>query len=352
MIRTTSTPSKLEQQKALLGGAVPVKAPKPKSKAQAKPENSVTALKIVDSQTSLFDYNDIPVPTAIRAREAAERIKLRLRRSAEDIIEIGRDLIAVKDSLPHGSFLPWIEAEFGMAERTARRFMDVARVYAGKSATVADLDPTALYELAAPKTPLEVREEVEKMIEAGEVVTKAKIEELRREKERLEKAKALAEEEIEEKDAKVSELETALNTAVSVEVDKVAKKIAKGYEDEIVRLKAEIAELKKPRPGITIDNETGNVVAFGKHLSDEEAAAIDAETDDYADADFNAVASDHDKAVAFFGCVRSIANMKASVEAVYTHITEGRSKELVAEYMAMVDLAFSQIKAVKDRHNG
>lgn len=43
MIRTTSTPSKLEQQKALLGGAVPVKAPKPKSKAQAKPEKSVNA---------------------------------------------------------------------------------------------------------------------------------------------------------------------------------------------------------------------------------------------------------------------------------------------------------------------
>lgn len=44
MIRTTSTPSKLEQQKALLGGAVPMKAPKPKSKAQAKPENSVIAI--------------------------------------------------------------------------------------------------------------------------------------------------------------------------------------------------------------------------------------------------------------------------------------------------------------------
>jgi hypothetical protein len=31
----------------------------------------------------------------------------------------------------------------------ARRFMDVARVYVGKTAIVADLDPSALYELAA-----------------------------------------------------------------------------------------------------------------------------------------------------------------------------------------------------------
>jgi hypothetical protein len=58
---------------------------------------------------------------------------------------------------------------------------------------VTHLDATALYELAAPKTPLEVREEVEKMIEAGEVVTKATVEELRRERDRLEKAYALAE---------------------------------------------------------------------------------------------------------------------------------------------------------------
>lgn len=50
-----------------------------------------------------------------------------------------------------------------MSDQTARRFMDVGRVYGTKSNIVLDLTPTALYELAAPKTPLEVREEVEKM---------------------------------------------------------------------------------------------------------------------------------------------------------------------------------------------
>lgn len=69
----------------------------------------------------------------------------------------------MKESLPHGSFLPWIEAEFGMDRRTASNFMRVAEQYSGKWETVSHLPPTALYELAAPKTPLEVREEVEKM---------------------------------------------------------------------------------------------------------------------------------------------------------------------------------------------
>lgn len=47
--------------------------------------------------------------------------------------------------------------------------------YGDKFGTVRNLPLSALYELAAPKTPLEVREEVEKMIEAGEVVTKATV---------------------------------------------------------------------------------------------------------------------------------------------------------------------------------
>lgn len=107
------------------------------------------------------------------AREAAERIKLRLRRSAEDIIEIGRDLLSVKERIGHGNFLPWIEAEFGMTDKTAQRFMNVGRVYAGKNDIVSNLDVTALYELAAPKTSTEVREEIERMIEAGDIGRRA-----------------------------------------------------------------------------------------------------------------------------------------------------------------------------------
>lgn len=59
-----------------------------------------------------------------------------------------------KERLPHGSFLPWIEAEFDMSLAAATRFMNVARAYADKLVTVTNLPPTALYELAAPKTPI------------------------------------------------------------------------------------------------------------------------------------------------------------------------------------------------------
>ena len=59
--------------------------------------------------------------TERQARAAAERIKLRLKRTVEDIIEIGRELTTVKAELPHGQFLPWIAAEFEMSEDTAAR---------------------------------------------------------------------------------------------------------------------------------------------------------------------------------------------------------------------------------------
>ena len=38
-----------------------------------------------------------------------------------------------------------------MSERSARRFMEAGKVYGSKTATVADLAPSALYELAAPR---------------------------------------------------------------------------------------------------------------------------------------------------------------------------------------------------------
>ena len=93
-----------------------------------------------------------------------------MKSAAESIIAVGLALKRQKERLPHGMFLPWISSEFGMAERTARRFMEVATAYASKSATVTDLTPTALYESAAPFIPAEVRDRVEELLVDGQKV--------------------------------------------------------------------------------------------------------------------------------------------------------------------------------------
>ena len=111
-------------------------------------------------------------------KAASERIRLRLARTAEDIIAIGRDLAEVKKKLPHGSWVPWLEAEFGMSQDWAGRAMQVAGKYPN-SEPVRNLGAKALFLLAADNTPEEVRDEVTARVEAGERVTAAEVKRLK-----------------------------------------------------------------------------------------------------------------------------------------------------------------------------
>ncbi|ABK43742.1 hypothetical protein Mmc1_1231 [Magnetococcus marinus MC-1] len=118
-----------------------------------------------------FNYDTLIKPMIEVAKPAAERIRLRMRRTAEDIIAIGQDLARVKRAIPHGSFGPWIQAEFEMTERTALRFIQVAERFHGKSDIMSDFNPTVLYQLAAPSTPDEVVGMAVEAADSGELVT-------------------------------------------------------------------------------------------------------------------------------------------------------------------------------------
>ena len=102
---------------------------------------------------------------------AAMAIKPLVRRVAEDLIQIGQELIAVKDFLPHGQFTPWIETEFGLHPRTARRMMAVAERLGHKADTLSDLSASVLYELAADSTPAETVDRVVRLTGSGENLT-------------------------------------------------------------------------------------------------------------------------------------------------------------------------------------
>jgi DUF3102 family protein len=49
-------------------------------------------------------------------------------------VEIGNRLIAVKDALDHGEWLPWLDEQFGWSDRTARDFIAVADAFGDKLA--------------------------------------------------------------------------------------------------------------------------------------------------------------------------------------------------------------------------
>ena len=112
-------------------------------------------------QQQLFDYASLDTETRAFVQEKAQSIHARLKRTAEDVIAIGLDLIAVKVRLGHGQFLSWMKSEFEMTEMSAVRFMQVAKRFGNKSNIMLDLPITILYALAAPSTPDVVIEMVE-----------------------------------------------------------------------------------------------------------------------------------------------------------------------------------------------
>ena len=71
-------------------------------------------------------------------------------RAGEAILQIGRCLIEAKELLPHGEWLPWLNERVEYSERTATRFMRLAREWTNQTA-LSDLGATkALALLALP----------------------------------------------------------------------------------------------------------------------------------------------------------------------------------------------------------
>src|ERR1700733_15635581 len=93
------------------------------------------------------------------------------RRTVADIVEIGRLLTLCKENLAqsgHGHWLAWLDQEFGWTEQTALNFMRINELNKSKKFLDLDLPVSALYLLAAPSTPEEVRTEVIERAEKGE----------------------------------------------------------------------------------------------------------------------------------------------------------------------------------------
>ncbi len=113
------------------------------------------------AQQGSFLYEVLDEMTREFVSRKADETRGLLKRTAQNILAIGRNLQEVKERLPHGQFLPWLQTEFAMSERHARNFMHVAARFENKAEIIADLSVTVIYELAAPSTSEAVIEQVE-----------------------------------------------------------------------------------------------------------------------------------------------------------------------------------------------
>jgi hypothetical protein len=143
----------------------------------------------------IFDYRLLSVEKREFVLQKTDETQWLLKKTAENIIRIGKNLQAVREILPHGMYLPWLQSEFGMSETSADRFRQVSNRFGGesKSPNLGDFSISALYLLAAPSTPQSAINEALKFAEDGKKVTHAmaqKIIEAEKAKEQAEKAAA------------------------------------------------------------------------------------------------------------------------------------------------------------------
>jgi Protein of unknown function (DUF3102) len=127
---------------------------------------------------SQFNYGAVPPSLVPNLQEQAKLIKNLIAKTTEGLIEVGRNLVAVKQQLDHGQFIDWVEIEVGIARRTAQRYMRIAWLAETKSDSVSLLPPTTAYRLAAESAPREVVDHVLDRAVNGEIVPDGAVEKM------------------------------------------------------------------------------------------------------------------------------------------------------------------------------
>jgi CheY-like chemotaxis protein len=133
----------------------------------------------LNSQTATsFDYSQLDMETSQFVQQQTQEIRGLMRRTAQNIVDVGAKLKQVKEKLEHGQFLKWLEAE-SWSHSLAVKFMQVADKFKYVNFTHLNIAPSALYLLAAPSTPEEVVEEAIQRAQTGEPIAYATAREIK-----------------------------------------------------------------------------------------------------------------------------------------------------------------------------
>ncbi|WP_013334623.1 DUF3102 domain-containing protein [Gloeothece verrucosa] len=128
----------------------------------------------ITDKISSFDYAVLSPEIRNLVQNRTCELKSLMRRSAQDMIEIGQKLIEVKEQLGHGYFRAWLKTEFEWSIRTATRFMQVTTQFKAANLDNLNIAVSALYLLAVPSTPEKARQEVLELAQRGQTITYSK----------------------------------------------------------------------------------------------------------------------------------------------------------------------------------
>ena len=150
--------------------------------------------------------------------------------TAQNIIEIGKRLIKVKENLEHGEFTEWLKQKVDISHRTANNFMKVATTFSNSQA-IANLGSTKLFLLAGLEE--EERQEVMQENNVEEMTT--------RELEQVIKEKKQIKEQLEAEQDYSSELQEAKKQKeekireLQIEIEKIQIPEKEIVEKEVVK---------------------------------------------------------------------------------------------------------------------
>lgn len=122
------------------------------------------------SPATAFDYALLVPSVAKECRERAQWVKNLSANIADQARHMGQHLAAVRALLPDG-FAPWIDLEFAFSRSTAYKLINLWEAFHGRD--ISRFDKTALYVLAQPSVPEELRAVAFLLAEKGEFITPA-----------------------------------------------------------------------------------------------------------------------------------------------------------------------------------
>lgn len=170
--------------------------------------------------------------------------KASVNRAVDYAVEFGSVLNAVKKGLPHGNFLPWIEANCTFSYMTATQYMKMAKCVPSLEPNIKrtlDLLPNITSIIQVLTASEEVKAEVLTALDNGEKLNAEDIKKIKREKAKAEKEK-------EEAANKANELELALkaqeqrNSELNAALTAERQGVLRAVDEKLAEQKQEITQ--------------------------------------------------------------------------------------------------------------
>jgi GGDEF domain-containing protein len=127
---------------------------------------------LIDSKEGISDDGfNLQADNQLLIQQRTDEIKNLIRRTASNLIEIGKKLHEVKQLLGHGNFGNWLLTEFNWSVATATKMMQASERFENVNFTNLNFAPSAIYLLAAPSTPKKAITEALTQARGGKPIT-------------------------------------------------------------------------------------------------------------------------------------------------------------------------------------